>query len=96
MNRQKWLTSHVTREQRGLEIGPYTSPLVPKRLGYNCVTVDVLDADQLRARAAADPWVAKETIDQIEEVDLIGSCTSIAELVEEKYSLASSNPRSLC
>lgn len=88
LDRHKWLTSHITREQRGIEIGPYTRPLVPKRLGYDSVSLDVMDADQLRARAAADPWV-KDQLDQIEEVELLGSCTRIAELVGEKYELAS-------
>ena len=89
MNRRRWLTNNITPEQRGIEIGPYNNPLVPKRRGYNSVVIDVFDANQLRARAAADQWVANETIEKIEEVDLIGSCTNIAELVAEKYSLAS-------
>jgi predicted SAM-dependent methyltransferase len=89
MNRQQWLTGVITKQQRGIEIGPYTSPLVPKRSGYNVVIIDVLDAAELRKRAAADAWIAQNTLDQIEEVDLVGSCTSIAELVEAKYGLAS-------
>lgn len=89
MNRQEWLTRVITKQQRGIEIGPYTSPLVPKRLGYNVVIIDVLDAAGLRARATADAWIDQATLDQIEEVDLVGSCTSIAELVEQKYGLAS-------
>jgi len=89
MDRREHLTRFLTPQQLGIEIGPYWNPLVPKRLGFNCVILDVFDAAELRRLAADDPNIAKDTLAHIEEVDLVGTCTNMAELVAKKYSLGS-------
>jgi len=87
MSRRRELTKYITRDQLGIEIGPWFNPLAPKAAGYKCLVLDILGADALRKKAAEDPNIPKETITNIEEVDLPGSCTSIAELVAEKHQL---------
>ncbi len=89
MDRRQWLTDLITPEQRGIEIGPYFNPLVPKKKGFNSIIIDIADQAQLRAWAARDPLIPKSSIDLIEEVDLLGTSTEIAELVATKYSLGS-------
>ena len=81
MNRRDILLEHITREQRGIEIGPYHSPIAPKREGYRCLSLDVFDAATLRQKAAADPLIPRSSVAAIEDVDLEGSSTEIAELV---------------
>jgi FkbM family methyltransferase len=86
-DRRERITRFITPQQKGIEIGPYFQPLAPKRLGYNCLVVDVFDAATLRQRALDDPHLPNQIIDDIEEVDLLGSSSAIAELVEAKHRL---------
>jgi hypothetical protein len=87
MDRRECITRFITPQQKGIEIGPYFQPLAPKRLGYNCLVVDVFDRATLRQRALNDPNLPDQIIDEIEEVDLLGSSSAIAELVEARDSL---------
>jgi SAM-dependent methyltransferase len=87
MDRRDRLTRLISREQAGIEIGPYFNPAAPKRLGYNCLVLDVFDASALRERATADSNIPKDSIGNIEEVDLVGPATSIMTLVAEKHKL---------
>ncbi len=87
MDRRERITRFITPQQKGIEIGPYFTPLAPKRAGYNCLAVDVFDAATLRRRAAEDPEIPDEMVPNIEEVDLLGSSSAIAELLAEKYQL---------
>jgi SAM-dependent methyltransferase len=88
-DRREEITRYITPEQVGIEIGPYFAPLAPKRLGYDCLVLDVCDATTLRRRASKDPNVLREKIRNIEEVDLIGSASDIAELVAARHRLGS-------
>ncbi|MGA3086480.1 MAG: methyltransferase domain-containing protein, partial [Thermodesulfobacteriota bacterium] len=81
VSRVEELTKFATREGRGIEIGPWCYPVVPKRLGYNCLILDIFDTDTLRQRATEDPGIPDDLVTHIEEVDLIGSSTEIAKLV---------------
>ena len=83
-DRRQRITRFITPQQKGIEIGPYFQPLAPKRLGYNCLAVDVCDAVTLRQRALEDPNLPDQVIDEIEEVDLLGSSSAIEELVEAR------------
>lgn len=88
MDRRSEVTKFVTREKTGIEIGPWFQPLAPKREGYNCWSLDVFELETLRQRAKDDPYVLDESIINIEEVDLLGPATSLAELVDLKGNLA--------
>lgn len=80
-------TKFVTREGRGIEIGPWCHPIVPKREGYNCLVLDVYDTVTLRQRAKDDPSIPDAVVAAIEEVDLVGSSSEIAELVARRNEL---------
>lgn len=81
MDRIAYLTKDISREARGIEIAPWHTPLVPRKRGYNALTLDILDGAALRARAEQDPDVPREKIADIDDVDLLGSATEIAALV---------------
>lgn len=85
MNRVSELLKHVTKQHRGIEIGPYHSPLVPRREGYNSVALDVFGKAELKRRAAADSNIPAANVNRIEDVDLEGSAGDIAELVGERF-----------
>lgn len=80
MDRKATLLAHISKEAQGVEIGPYFSPLAPKREGYNCLSLDVFDTDTVRARAAADKTLAPEASSLIEPVDLVGGAVEIDRL----------------
>ena len=83
MDRLAELRQHITKEQLGIEIGPWFNPIAPKRLGYNSLTLDVFNLAELQSRAHADPGIPDEKIRDIEHVDLIGSVTNLAQIVNE-------------
>jgi SAM-dependent methyltransferase len=87
VGRRREVTKYINPEMRGIEIGPWFNPLAPKRAGYNCLVLDFLDGESLRKRASADVNIPQEAITNIEEVDLLGSCTAIADLVAAKHPL---------
>jgi len=55
---------------RGIEIGPFHSPLCPKKEGYNCLVLDVFSRDQLLEKYMHDEYL-QERIDDIEDVDIV-------------------------
>jgi Methyltransferase domain len=83
LDRFQELTKYVTKNKLGIEIGPWHSPIAPKREGYNCLVLDVFDTKTLRTKAKGDPLIARRA-DNIEEVDLLGSSTEIGDLVEKQ------------
>ena len=81
MDRRVELTKFITKEQRGIEVGPWFAPLVPKRHGYNSLSLDIFKTDELKQRAIDDPHVPRHLIPNIENVDLVGTSTEIEEIV---------------
>ncbi|WP_250538459.1 MULTISPECIES: class I SAM-dependent methyltransferase [unclassified Caballeronia] len=81
MDRRDSILKYVTKEERGIEIGPWFNPLAPKREGWQCLVLDVFDAATLKRRALDDPNVPDGAAVNIEDVDLVGSSTSIGDLV---------------
>src|SRR5438876_856717 len=87
MHRRTEAAKFITREQRGIEIAPYHDGLVPRRLGYQCLILDVFDTERLKQNAANDPYIDDDGRAHIENVDLVGSASEIAALVEAHGSL---------
>ena len=84
MDRREAILKYTTKEQRGIEIGPWFNPIAPKRDGYRCLSLDVFDTETLRKRAVDDPNIAATSIPLIEDVDLVGSSTHLGELVRAR------------
>lgn len=80
MDRRDIILEYIRKDQRGIEIGPYFNPLVPKASGWKTLVLDVFEARTLRERAANDPNIPGDMISNIEEVDLVGSAHQIGEL----------------
>ena len=84
MDRKEVLLEGVAKDQLGIEIGPWFSPLVPKGEGYNSLSFDVFDETQLKQKAQDDRFVPKGCISKIERVDLVGNVTQLAEMLQSK------------
>lgn len=84
VDRRDAILKYITRNKRGLEIGPWFNPIAPKREGYRCLVLDVFNSETLRKRAVDDPNIAAASIPLIEDVDLVGSSTHIGELVRAR------------
>lgn len=48
MDRNSLILRFVDKEMLGVEIGPWHSPIAPKALGYDCLSLDVADTETLR------------------------------------------------
>lgn len=86
--RREEILRHISKNDKGLEIGPWFAPLAPKSEGFNCLTLDVFDGDTLRKKAAEDPNIAPEKIPFIQDVDIVGTSTDIAQLVAARNELS--------
>lgn len=75
------LRAGLGKGDKGLEVAPFHSPIVPKAEGWNVTILDILDQDELRARTRTMANMAPGGADRIEPVDFVGSACDIAELV---------------
>ena len=80
MNPHALLCSCISRDRAGIEIGPWCSPLAPKRDGYRTTVVDVRDLEQLHTMAEQRGFPA-EKVANLEAVDVVGDASRIHELV---------------
>jgi len=85
MDRKEELRKYVSKTKRGIEIGPYHNPIVPKRLGFNSISLDIYDRATLRERAKKDPLIDWTEITLIEEPELVGSASNIKDLVTTAF-----------
>lgn len=82
MDRRERTLEHIRPGMRGIEIGAYFCPLVPKAAGWDVVVLDVFPAETLRRKALASAEIEDAWVAQIEEVDLLGPAHRLAELAE--------------
>lgn len=82
MTRKERLLSTITKEMKGLEIGPSINPIVPKREGYCVETIDHTDKQGLVEKYLTD-LQSQGKIDQIEEVDYVWKGGSYLELTQK-------------
>lgn len=80
MDRRQRILQHILPGMKGIEIGPYHAPLLPRSAGWDVLVLDVQDADRLRARAAKDPAITPQGVASIEPVDLLGPAHRMAEM----------------
>jgi SAM-dependent methyltransferase len=89
MDRRAQILKFITKDQKGIEIGPWFAPLAPKREGYNCLSFDVFDTDTLKKIAEQDPHVPKNQLNDIENVDVVGSAVNIRDVIAARGDLGS-------
>lgn len=77
LQRNDNLLKYADLAGKGVEIAPYFNPAVPKRAGYDVVTIDVTNAGTLRESAREDPNVPDDRIAEIEPVDFVGEASRI-------------------
>lgn len=83
VDRKDVLLAGIGKDQLGLEIGPWFSPLVPKSAGYRSMSLDVVDKEELKRRALADPFVSDDSVANIETVDFVGTAGDMAALADK-------------
>jgi SAM-dependent methyltransferase len=83
IDRKDILLAGIDKDQLGLEIGPWFSPLVPKSAGYRSMSLDVVGEEELRKRALADPFVPDDRVANIETVDFVGTAGDMAALADK-------------
>lgn len=95
MSRLDTIRQFITKDMAGIEIAPWYSPITPKRDGYNCKTVDIFDKQTLIEKNQNGTSIPDNKIQDIEEVDFVGSATDIADLIpnhgEYDYIVSSHN-----
>jgi SAM-dependent methyltransferase len=89
MDRRAQILKYITKDQKGIEIGPWFAPLAPKREGYNCLSFDVFDTDTLKTSAEQDPHIPKNQLNDIENVDIVGSAVNIRDVIAARGDLGS-------
>ena len=87
MDRREQLLKHITKRQKGIEIGPWYAPLAAKREGYNCLSFDVFDTETLKRNAEEYPDVDNSCVSSIEAVDIVGSSTEIYDIIAARGEL---------
>jgi predicted SAM-dependent methyltransferase len=88
MDRREQLLRHITKWQKGIEIGPWFAPLAAKREGYNCLSFDVFDTETLKKNAEGDPFVHNSQVSSIEAVDIVGNSTDIYDVIAARRELS--------
>jgi predicted SAM-dependent methyltransferase len=88
MDRREQLLKHITKWQKGIEIGPWFAPLAAKREGYNCLSLDVFETETLKKNAEGDPFVDNSQISSIETVDIVASSTEIYDVIAARGELS--------
>ncbi|WP_298976299.1 adenine phosphoribosyltransferase [uncultured Roseobacter sp.] len=81
-SRLQELTRYVDRHKQGIEIAPFFNPAVPKSDGYNVLVLDISTTAELRERAKTSDHIPNERIDEIEDVDIVGDASSLADLLK--------------
>ena len=81
MTRRDRILKNVSTDQRGIELGPWFSPLASKREGYQCLSLDIFETETLRSRARLDQHITAEQAAAIEDVDIVGSSVAIGDLI---------------
>jgi SAM-dependent methyltransferase len=85
MNRLEYLARDIKYENRIIEIGPYHCPIAARKAGFQSTSLDIMDAASLREQARRDPNLSDEDVQNIEEVDLIGTASDVADLARQKF-----------
>ena len=71
-DRVQELRKGISKQDIGLEVGPFFRPICPKKEGFQVVTLDVFSREELIEKYAKDPNVYPY-FDDIEKVDIVSS-----------------------
>ena len=66
------LRKGMSKNDIGLEVGPFFRPICPKKEGFQVITLDVFSREELIGKYAKDPNV-NPYLDDIEKVDIVSS-----------------------
>lgn len=71
-DRVQELRKGISKQDIGLEVGPFFRPICPKKEGFQVVTLDVFSREELIEKYAKDPNVYPY-FDDIEKVDIVSN-----------------------
>ena len=72
MGRKEKILARIGKQDKGLEIAPYHSPLAARSEGYNVRILDVFDQEELKSRALRDPLIPDELVLSVDMSVLAG------------------------
>ena len=81
MNRKIEILKYISKENKGIEIAPWHSPIAPKKEGYNCLILDVFDTSRLIENAKS-AGLSQEQIDNIECVDIVSNSIELDKVID--------------
>lgn len=81
-SRLQELTRYADRQKQGIEIAPFFNPAVPKSDGYNVLVLDISTTAELKERARTSDHIPNERVDEIEDVDIVGDASGLADLLK--------------
>lgn len=84
IDRLDLLRQGISIGDAGIEIGPWFNPAVPRRAGYKTLICDVFPLERLKQNALADASIENALIENIEEVDIVGSVHVLEQAALEK------------
>lgn len=84
MLRMLELQKFAEKKLLGMEIAPYSSPIVRKSDGYNVLSVDIFDTETLRELALDRGRLTEENLHLIEEVDIVANATEIQDALTKR------------
>jgi len=75
-SRHEFFSKHVSKYEKGIEIGPSYRPTFPKKDEWNIFIVDTMDKQDLIKKYQDDENITNSMIDSIEDVDLVWNGSS--------------------
>ncbi|MGI3185750.1 methyltransferase domain-containing protein [Nioella aestuarii] len=84
MSRKEYLLKYAKTSGRGMEVAPYFNPTLKKSDGFDILTLDVFNSQELRERATQDENIDAASVLEIEDVDLVGDASRLGEIIKEQ------------
>lgn len=89
MNRIYKISKYFNRADFGLEIAPNYNPIASKLDGWNCLSLDIFCAEDLRNLTLGDEISIYEKRNRIEEVDIVASANDLDKILISKNLIGS-------
>jgi len=85
-NRKSLIMEGISKENtKGIEIGPWTNPLAPKKEGWNTLIIDCFETETLKIKAKQQSNIPNPAlVDSIEDVDIQWSGGSLKAMLEKQ------------
>jgi hypothetical protein len=83
MGRLAKIRKNIDKSKKGIEIGPFHSPIAPKSEGFQTTILDFQSKDELIKKVKEINTIDPSALNLIEDVDVVGSASEIYELIQK-------------